>query len=136
MTTAREQNLNGLRKFSRESQLCSLFINWNHRRRPKEGYLTFTGGRLGGREKAKQGHLWDGEKVKRTDSSLMQVGAGPLAAHITARTGGTQGTRNNGGALRAPVCCGGCAPRALEKGLTGIPRVCHLSCKKTTHRLT
>ena len=97
MTIAGEQNLTRLRKGSGEGPLCCLFYTSQSKGETSRELPDIHWGRLGGREKAKQGHLWDGEKVKRTDTSLTQVGAGPLAAHITARTGGTQGTRNNGG---------------------------------------
>ena len=73
MTIAGKQNLNELRKCSREWYLCTLFYILQSEEKREVGYMKSTGDRLGRWQKAERGwgvawNLWDWIKGKMTDT--------------------------------------------------------------------
>ena len=93
-----------------------------------------TGGRLRGRERAKQGKLWHWIKTRETHTSFTLVGTGQLIVNIehTEITCSEQDSNERFCGLM--LWCGGSALRG-KGDYSDIPDACYLRCKRTIDRL-
>lgn len=90
----------------------------------REGPLTPMGGRVGGWEKAEQGHLWDWIEGRQRQRRAQGHEPGQHTEVVF-------GEQESHGALWAPLWCMGEPWGVWKGGYPDISKVCYLRCRKS-----